>query len=63
LLCNPLAADQLAAAVEASAHGYATLLNDQSGSPDPAEIARAAGQAASATLALIQGRAELLERR
>jgi hypothetical protein len=58
---DPAAAEQLADAVEAAAHGYATLLNDQPGSPDPAEIDRAAGKAASATLALIQGRAALLE--
>jgi Tetracyclin repressor-like, C-terminal domain len=58
---DPVAAEQLADAVEAAAHGYATLLNDQPGSPDPAEIDRAAEQAAGATLALIQGRAALLE--
>jgi AcrR family transcriptional regulator len=58
---NPLAAEQLADAVEAAAHGYATLLNDQPGTPDPAEIDRAARQATRATLALIQGRAALLE--
>jgi AcrR family transcriptional regulator len=56
-----LAAEELADAVEAAAHGYATLLNDQPGTPDPAEIDRAAGQAASATLALIRGQAALLE--
>jgi AcrR family transcriptional regulator len=55
------AAEQLTDAVEAAAHGYATLLNDQPGTPDPAEIDRAAGQAASATHALIQGRAALME--
>ena len=58
---DPVAAEQLTHAVEAAAHGYATLLNDQPGTPDPAEIDRAAGQAASATHALIQGRAALLE--
>jgi AcrR family transcriptional regulator len=57
---DPVAAEQLADAVEATAHGYATLLNDQLGSPDPVEVNRAAGQAASATLALIRGRAALL---
>lgn len=58
---DPVVAEQLADAVEAAAHGYATLLNDQPGSPDPAEIDSAAEQAAGATLALIQGRAALLE--
>lgn len=60
---DPVAAEELAEAVEAAAHGYATLLNDQPRSPDPAEIDRAARQAASATLALIRGRAVLLEGR
>ena len=58
---DPDAAEQLADAIEATAHGYAALLTDQPGSPDPADIDRAAEQAASATLALIQGRAALLE--
>jgi AcrR family transcriptional regulator len=56
---DPDAAEQLAGAIEATAHGYAALLTDQPGSPDPAAINRAAAQAASATLALIQGRAAL----
>ncbi len=59
---DPDAAEQLADAIEATAHGYAALLTDQSGSPDPAAVNRAAGQAASATLALIRGRAALWER-
>jgi len=56
---DPAAADQLADAIEATAHGYAALLTDQPGSPDPAAIDRAAAQAARATLALIRGRAAL----
>jgi AcrR family transcriptional regulator len=56
---DPDASEQLADAIEATAHGYAALLTDQPGSPDPAAVNRAAGQAASATLALIQGRAAL----
>lgn len=58
---DPDAAEQLADAIEATAHGYAALLTDQPGSPDPAAVSRAAGQAASATLALIRGRAALRE--
>jgi AcrR family transcriptional regulator len=53
------AAELLADAIEATAHGYAALLMDQPGSPDPADIDRAAGQAANATRALISGRAAL----
>ena len=56
---DPAAADLLADAIEATAHGYAALLTDQPGSPDPAAIDRAAAQAARATLALIRGRAAL----
>ena len=56
---DPAAADQLADAIEATAHGYAALLTDQPGPPSPAAINRAAAQAAGATLALIQGRAAL----
>jgi AcrR family transcriptional regulator len=56
---DPAAADQLTDAIEATAHGYAALLTDQPGPPSPAAINRAAAQAASATLALIQGRAAL----
>jgi hypothetical protein len=55
----PDAAGQLAAAIEATAHGYAALLTDQPGAPDPADIDRAAEQAANATRALIHGRAAL----
>lgn len=56
---DPDASEQLADAIEATAHGYAMLLTDQPGSPDPAAISQAAAQAAGATLALIQGRAAL----
>lgn len=56
---DPAAADQLADAIEATAHGYAALLTDQPGAPDPADVDRAAEQAASATRALIHGRAAL----
>jgi AcrR family transcriptional regulator len=58
---DPDAAEQLADAIEATAHGYAALLTDQPGSPDPAAVNSAAGQAASATLALIRGRTALRE--
>lgn len=58
---DPDAALQLASAIEATAHGYAALLTDQPEPPDPAAINRAARQAASATLALIKGRAALRE--
>jgi hypothetical protein len=58
---NGYAADQLADAIEATAHGYAALLTDQPGPPSPAAINRAAAQAASATLALIHGRAALTD--
>jgi AcrR family transcriptional regulator len=53
------AAEQLAGAIEATAHGYAALLTDQPGLPDPADVDRAAEQAANATRALIRGRAAL----
>ena len=56
---DPDAADQLADAIEATAHGYAALLTDQPGPPGPAAIDQAAAQASKATLALIQGRAAL----
>jgi AcrR family transcriptional regulator len=58
---DPDAAEQLADAIEATAHGYAALLTDQPESPEPAAIDRAARQAASATLALILGREALSE--
>lgn len=53
---DPDAAGQLAQAIEATVHGYAVLLTDQPGSPDPAAVEHAAGKAANATLALIRGR-------
>jgi len=53
-------AEQLGDAIGATAHGYAALLTDQPGTVDPADIARAADQAAGATRALIRGRAALL---
>ena len=53
------AAEQLGDAIWAAAHGYAALLTDQPGTPDPADVDRAAEQAASATRALIQGRGAL----
>src|SRR5262249_2001788 len=56
---DPDGAEQLANAVEATAHGYAALLTDQPGTLDPVDVERAADQAASATRALIQGRAAL----
>jgi AcrR family transcriptional regulator len=56
---DPDAAEQLTDAIEATAHGYAALLTDQPGSPDRAEIERAAEQAARTTRALIQGRTAL----
>ena len=55
------AAEELTDAIEATAHGYAALLTDQPGSPDPADIDHAAAQAANATRALIRGRAALLQ--
>ena len=58
---DPAAAEQLAEAIEATAHGYAALLTDQPGSPDPTAVDHAADQAARATLALIRGRAALRE--
>jgi AcrR family transcriptional regulator len=56
---DPDGAEQLTDAVEATAHGYAALLTDQPGVLDPADVDRAAEQAASATRALIDGRAAL----
>jgi AcrR family transcriptional regulator len=55
----PDGAEQLTDAIEATAHGYAALLTDQPGAPDPVDVSHAAEQAASATRALIQGRAAL----
>jgi AcrR family transcriptional regulator len=56
---DPAAAGALAAAVVATAHGHAALLIDGSFGTGQDAIAAAAGQAASATLALIQGRRAL----
>jgi AcrR family transcriptional regulator len=56
---DPDGAEQLADAIEATAHGYAALLTDQPGALDPAEVERAAEEAARATRALIEGRAAL----
>jgi len=57
---DPDGAEQLGEAIEATAHGYAALLTDQPGTPEPADVERAAQQAAGATRALIRGRAALL---
>jgi hypothetical protein len=51
--------EYLGDAIEATAHGYAALLTDHPGTLDPADVARAAEQAARATRALIRGRAAL----
>ena len=56
---DPDAAKQLTDAIEATAHGYAALLTDQPGTPDPDDLHRSAEQAANATRALIRGRAAL----
>ena len=56
---DPAAAEALAGAIEATAHGYAALLMDGPGAPAPAGIDRAASQAAKAARALIQGRTAL----
>jgi AcrR family transcriptional regulator len=56
---DPEAAEALADALEASAHGHAMLLLDGSYGEGPGAIERAAAQAARVTLALIQGRAAL----
>jgi AcrR family transcriptional regulator len=56
---DPGAAEALAGAVEATAHGYAALLMDGPDRPAPADVERAASQAAKAVRALIQGRAAL----
>ncbi len=56
---DPNGAEQLGDAIEATAHGYAALLTDHPGTLDPADVARAAEQAARATRALIRGRAAL----
>lgn len=53
------AAEQLADAIAATAHGYASLLTAKPGPLAPREVNRAARQAADATHALINGRAAL----
>jgi AcrR family transcriptional regulator len=53
------AADALAAVLEASAHGHAMLLLDGEYGQGPDAVRVAADQAASATLALIEGRKAL----
>jgi hypothetical protein len=53
------AADVLAAALEATAHGYATLLLDGEYGREPDAVRVAADGAAGATLALIEGRKAL----
>jgi AcrR family transcriptional regulator len=58
---DPLGAEELGDAIEATAHGYAALLTDQPATLDPAAVARAADQAAKATRALIRGREALHE--
>jgi hypothetical protein len=57
---DPEAAEQLADAIEATAHGYAGLLTDGPGPPDAADIELAAARAANAARALVRGRAALL---
>jgi hypothetical protein len=49
-------ADDLVTAVEAAAHGYATLLLDDGLAEDEAEVQLAADRAARATLALTASR-------
>ena len=56
---DPGGAEELGDAIEATAHGYAALLTDRPGAPDPADVTRAADQAERATRALIRGRAAL----
>jgi hypothetical protein len=56
---DPQAAEELADALEAAAHGHAMLLLDGSYGEGPDAVDQAAGRAARATLALIQGRAAL----
>jgi len=53
------AADALAAALEATAHGHAMLLLDSEPAVDADAVAAAANRAAAATLAIISGRAAL----
>ena len=56
---DPDGAERLADAIEATAHGYAALLTNESGELDPADVDRVAERAARATRALIRGRAAL----
>ena len=49
-------AEDLATADEATAHGHAVLLLDDGSGQAPGAVERAAGQAARATLALVDGR-------
>jgi AcrR family transcriptional regulator len=53
------AADSLATALEATAHGHAMLLLDGEPDADAVAVAAAADRAAAATLAIISGRAAL----
>jgi AcrR family transcriptional regulator len=53
------AAEVLAEALEATAHGYAALLRDGEYGTGPEAVSVAAGKAAAATLALIAGRQAL----
>ena len=57
-VCNgdAAAADALAGALEATAHGHAALLLDGEYGEGPAAVKTAADRAAAATLALIEGR-------
>jgi len=48
--------EDLATAVEATAHGHAVLLLDGGSGQAPEAVERAAGQAARATMALVEGR-------
>ena len=58
---DTVAADVLATALEATAHGYAMLLLDDESGTGPDAIAAAADRAAAAILALIAGRAALAD--
>jgi hypothetical protein len=56
---DAVAADALATALEATAHGHAMLLLEDEPDGSAAAVAAAADRAAAATLALIAGRAAL----
>ena len=60
---DPVMATALGDAVQATAHGYASLLLDGAYGDGPEAIGSAAEQAASAVTALIAGRSALRERR